>query len=87
MDAARRGVDQMRGGDERFARAADAIAAIVERDAAGYDRAGRAIVADFERRDAHLTGVPIADTMVMLEKLAARYGLSAELTSPVMPPP
>lgn len=85
-EGVRRGVEQMRGGDERFARAADALTAIVDRDASRYTRACQAIVTDFEQRSTHLTGVAIADTVVMLERLAERYGLSARPVSSVMPP-
>jgi hypothetical protein len=43
-----------------------------------------AIVADFEGRDEHLTGVPIADTALMLERLAG--GLASRPASPLLPP-
>ena len=33
----------------------------------------------------HLTGVAVADTALTLEALAARRGIAAELTSPVLP--
>jgi hypothetical protein len=46
----------------------------------------RAIVADFEQRDEHLTGVPIADTALMLERLAAERGMASGPTSPLLPP-
>lgn len=86
-DAARRGADLMRGGDERFARTADAIIALVDGDGAAYTRACHAIVADFEERSEHLTGVAIADTAAMLEILAADRGLACHPVSPVMPVP
>ena len=50
----------MRAGGEAFARTADALGSLAAGDRAAYDAALRAIVADFEARDAHLTGVPIA---------------------------
>jgi hypothetical protein len=77
--------EAMRGGGDAFARVADALAALVARDDAAYGAALRAIVADFEARDAHLTGVAIADTAVMLERLAAARGLSSGVTSPLLP--
>jgi hypothetical protein len=67
-------------------RAADAIAALAARDVAGYGDAIRAIVADFEGRDEHLTGVPIADTALMLERLAAARAMACGATSPLLPP-
>jgi hypothetical protein len=45
----------------------------------------RAIVEDFEGREAHLTGVPIADTALMLERLAERRGLAAHPESLLLP--
>jgi hypothetical protein len=75
----------MRAGDPAFARAADAIAALAAHDATAYAAAARAIVADFEARAAHLTGVPIADTALMLERLAAARGLSCRPESALLP--
>jgi hypothetical protein len=72
-------------GGEAFARAADAIAALAARDRAAYAAAVGDIVTDFEARDAHLTGVPIADTALMLERLAAARGLAAGVRSPLLP--
>jgi hypothetical protein len=75
----------MRPGGEAFARTAAAIAALAAEDEAGYRAAVRDIVADFEARSEHLTGVAIADTAMMLERLAARRGMAANLASPVLP--
>jgi hypothetical protein len=83
--AAARAAEQMRGGSEPFARTADAISGLVRRDGAAYEAALRAIVADFELREEHLTGVPIADTALMLERLAERRGLVARVASPLLP--
>ena len=65
----------MHAGGEAFARTADALGALAAGDRAAYDPALRAIVADFEARDAHLTGVAIADTAIMLDRLAEPRGL------------
>jgi hypothetical protein len=75
----------MHAGGEAFARAADAVGALAARDRRAYDRAVRAIVADFEARDAHLTGVRIADTALMLEHLAETRGMRAGVTGAVLP--
>jgi hypothetical protein len=77
--------EEMRGGTEAMVRAADAIAALAAGDGAAYAEAVRAIVADFEAREQHLTGVPIADTALMLERLAAPRGLACGLPSPLLP--
>jgi sirohydrochlorin ferrochelatase len=52
-----------------------------------YRRALREVVAGFERRDEHLTGVAIADTALVLERLAEGRGMAAELSSPLLPRP
>lgn len=80
-----RAAEGMRGGGDAFARTADAIAALATGDGEAYAAAVAAIVADFRARETHLTGVPIADTAVMLERLAAPRGLAARPASALMP--
>jgi hypothetical protein len=75
----------MRAGSPAFGRAADAIAALASRDADAYAAAVRSIVDDFEHRDEHLTGVPVADTALMLERLASPRGLAAHPASALLP--
>jgi hypothetical protein len=75
----------MREGSPAFVRAAEAIAALAARDAQAYAEALREIVADFEGREEHVTGVPIADTALMLERLADARGLAARPSSPLLP--
>jgi hypothetical protein len=76
----------MRTGSPAFVRAAVAIDALVQHDANQYAGAVGAIVADFEGRDEHLTGVAIADTALMLERLAEPRGLACRPVSPLLPP-
>jgi hypothetical protein len=83
--AASHWADRMRGGSGAFDRTAEAIDALAGRDGPGYASAVEAIVRDFEQRADHLTGVAIADTALMLQELAARRGIAAELESPVLP--
>jgi hypothetical protein len=64
-------------GGPAFARAAAAIAAIAAGDEPAYRTAVEAIVEDFCGRDEHLTGVPIADTALMLDRLAESRGMRA----------
>jgi hypothetical protein len=73
------------GGDEAFARAGRAIGALAAGDGAAYADAVTAIVRDFEARDAHVTGVAIADTALVLETLAVRRGLAAGVRSALLP--
>src|SRR4051794_25779480 len=68
---AARWAEVMRGGSEAFGRAAEAIAALAAGDGPRYHDAALAIVHDFEARADHLTGVAFADTVAMLETLAA----------------
>jgi hypothetical protein len=77
--------DRMATGGEAFTRTALALAALARRDAPGYTAALRAVIADFEARDLHLTGVPIADTALVLERLAAPRGLAQRPSSPLLP--
>lgn len=84
-DAARAAAATMREGDGAFARAADAIVALADRDRDAYGAAVAAIVDDFAGRDQHLTGVPVADTAMLMEALAARRGMAARPSSPLMP--
>jgi len=80
-----RAAARMREGGEAFARTADALAALAARDGAAYEAALRAIVDDFEVREDHLTGVAIADTALVLERLARERGMAVRLRSPVLP--
>lgn len=70
-DQALRLAPGMREGGPAFSRAADGIEAIARGDSAGLRHAAEQIEADFAARDAHLTGVPIADTALMLRAIAA----------------
>jgi len=80
-----RAAEGMYKGSEPFGRAADAVIALANADRDGYRAAIGAIVADFEARDAHLTGVPIADTALVLERLAEARGLAAHPESRLLP--
>jgi len=72
-------------GSEAFLRTAEALAALAYRNADRYAAALREILDDFESRDEHLTGVAIADTVLMLERLGADRGLAAGPESPLLP--
>jgi hypothetical protein len=75
----------MRGGSAPFANAAEAIEGLAERDEDRYAAAVSGIVADFEGREEHLTGIPIADTALMLERLAEGRGMACRPASPLLP--
>jgi hypothetical protein len=63
----------------------DSLHALASRDAAGYEAAIRALVADFEAREEYLEDVPVADTVLALQALAAERWIVIELESPVLP--
>lgn len=76
---------ELSAGSAAFERTADAIAALAYRNKDRFAEALDAIVADFEDRADHLTGVAIADTALMLERLAAERGVAAEPESALVP--
>lgn len=84
-DTASRLAETMRPGSDAFARAARALAALANRDAAAFGDALAEIVRDFEGRSEHLTGVAIADTALVLRELALRRGLAVSVPSPLLP--
>jgi hypothetical protein len=63
----------------------ESIAALAARDPDAYAHGIRALVADFEAREEYLEDLPVADTVLAFEKLAASRGLGVELTSSLLP--
>lgn len=64
----------------------DALATIAAgTDEVGYVEAVEAVLESFETREEHLEDVPVADTVLVLQALAERRGLAAELSSPLLP--
>lgn len=61
------------------------LAALAAQDAPAYETAIRALVTDFEGRDAYLEDIPVADTVLALQALAARRWIVIELESTVLP--
>ncbi|HEV3000831.1 MAG TPA: hypothetical protein VGW75_08855 [Solirubrobacteraceae bacterium] len=84
-EVAARAAEAMRDGPEPFGRTADAVAALAARDVSAYARAVEAIVRDFEGRERYVTGVPIADTALVLERLAAARRIAARPRSALLP--
>ncbi len=64
---------------------ASSLAALAAADAERYDVAIRELVADFESREEFLEDVPVADTVLALQALAAARGLDVELSSVMLP--
>jgi hypothetical protein len=63
----------------------DSISALAGRDSSVYAEAIRALVADFEGREAFLEDIPVADTVLAFQALAARRELHVPLHSPLLP--
>jgi hypothetical protein len=82
---ARPHADAIRIRDDFPASVGDALAFISAGDLVGYTEAVEAVLESFERRDDYLEGIPVADTVLVLQALAARRGFAAELSSPMLP--
>ena len=64
---------------------ADALAALAAGDRSGYAEAAGRVLRSFEERDAYLEDIPVADTVMVLEALAAQRGIAAHPSSPLLP--
>jgi hypothetical protein len=76
---------KLRGRNDFPAPVADAVVALGRHDAAAYEAAIRALVADFEARDEFLEDVAVADTALALQVLAQERGLAVALESQLLP--
>lgn len=54
-------------------------------DRIGYIEAVEGVLESFEQRDEYLEEIPVADTVLILQALAERRELAAELSSPLLP--
>jgi hypothetical protein len=64
---------------------ADALATLAADDPLGYTYAVESVLESFETREEYLEDIPVADTVMVLQELAARRDLAAELSSPLLP--
>ena len=78
--------DGLRTSDDFPAPVGDALAMLAAEDVLGYVEAIEAVLESFETRDEYLEDIPVADTVIVLQALAARRGMQAELESPLLPP-
>jgi len=67
----------LQGRDDFVLPVADALAALASGDGPGYAAASAAVIRSFEEREAFLEDTPVADTVLVLDALAATRGLSA----------
>jgi hypothetical protein len=77
--------DGLRTRDDFPAAVGDALALIAAEDPAGYIEAVETVLESFEAREDYLEDLPVADTVIVLQRLAARRNMAAELTSPLLP--
>jgi hypothetical protein len=63
----------------------DALAMIAAEDVVGYAETVESVLESFETRDAYLEDVPVADTVMVLQALATRRNMSADLASDLLP--
>jgi tetratricopeptide (TPR) repeat protein len=64
---------------------ANALATLSAEDTLGYTYAIESVLESFATRDEYLEDIPVADTVVVLQALAKRRGIAAELASPLLP--
>lgn len=78
--------DSLRGREDFPQAVADALRMVAAGDdLPGYILAVEAVLESFETREEYLEDVAVADTVLVLQALARRRGLEAELSSPVLP--
>ncbi|MGZ4256181.1 MAG: hypothetical protein ACXVRE_00215 [Gaiellaceae bacterium] len=77
--------DAIRIRDDFPADVGDALAFIAAQDVVGYAIAIESVLASFEARDEYLEDLPVADTVLVLQALAGRRRMAAELSSPLLP--
>ena len=85
-DAARVAADGLRTHDGFPTDVADALAYIAGEDPVGYAEAIEAVLESFETRDEYLEDIPVADTVIVLQALAARRDIACpDLQSAMLP--
>lgn len=84
-ERARIHADAIRTRDDFPSDVGDALAFLAAHDVDGYTLAVEGVLESFEHRDEYLEDIPVADTVLVLQALAARRGFAAELSSPLLP--
>ncbi len=64
---------------------ADALATLAASDRLGYILAVESVLESFETREEYLEDIAVADTVLVLQALAARRDIAVELASPLLP--
>ncbi len=84
-EKARPVADSLRNRDDFPHDVADALATLAAEDVLGYTYAVESVLESFEQRDEYLEDMPVADTVIVLQALAARRDMAADLTSDLLP--
>ena len=82
---ARLHADAARARDDFPQPVGDALAHLAAQDVLGYTEAVEEVLASFEARGEYLEDLPVADTVLVLQALARRRGIEAELSSALLP--
>jgi len=77
--------DAIRTSDEFPHDVGDALAFIAAQDVIGYTYAVESVLDSFETREEYLEDMPVADTVLVLQALAARRGIAVALSSSLLP--
>jgi hypothetical protein len=64
---------------------ADVLATLAAEDTLGFTYAVESVLESFAQRDEYLEEIPVADTVIVLQALAGRRGMAADLASPLLP--
>ncbi len=75
----------LEGRDDFPAAVADTLVPLSAGTLTAYETAIHALLDDFEARTEFLEDIPVADTVLALEALASRRGLTASPRSPLLP--
>ena len=84
-DTAAREAAGLRGRDDFPDDVACMLAAIAAQEQEQYGSAAADVLRSFEIRHEYLEDLPVADTVLVLQELAAARGLGADLRSPLLP--
>ena len=84
-EEARPVADSLRERDDFPHDVADALATLAAEDVLGYTYAVESVLESFEQRDEYLEDMPVADTVIVLQALASRRDMAAELASDLLP--
>jgi tetratricopeptide (TPR) repeat protein len=77
--------DSIRERPDFSADVADALATLAAGDLVGYTLAVESVLDSFETREEYLEDIPVADTVLVLQALAAKRGFAVELSSLLLP--